>query len=175
MKLPKDEFIAGVRETGKLSDVTFNALLEAIAKRANKKIIITVDAFSSKRSLAQNKLWWKYCTIVGFETGYSKEEMNEKLKKIFLAETVYDARFKGTNKYSYFILENESYVDIKTAAIHDEDELEEIEKGVVYKSTKDLSKIEFMELIDEIIPYVYEKYKVKLVRPDESIDLDFDR
>jgi hypothetical protein len=32
-----------------------------------------------------------------------------------------------------------------------------------------------MELIDEIIPYVYEKYKVKLVRPDESIDLDFDR
>lgn len=37
-----------------------------------------------KRSSAQNRLWWRYMTILGRELGYTSEEMHEAVKLKFL-------------------------------------------------------------------------------------------
>lgn len=38
-----------------------------------------------KRSSAQNRLWWRYMTILGRELGYTPEEIHDSVKVKFLA------------------------------------------------------------------------------------------
>lgn len=40
---------------------------------------------SKRRSSAQNRLWWRYMTILGRELGYTAEEMHDAVKVKFLA------------------------------------------------------------------------------------------
>lgn len=39
---------------------------------------------TKRRSSAQNRLWWRYMTILGRELGYTAEEMHDAIKLKFL-------------------------------------------------------------------------------------------
>jgi hypothetical protein len=48
-----------------------------------KNLIITISD-RSRRSDKQNNLWWEYMTILSKHTGFTKEEMHEVAKFMFL-------------------------------------------------------------------------------------------
>lgn len=44
--------------------------------------------YVKSRSLSQNAIYWKWCTIAGQELGYSKDEMDAVFKEKFLAPKI---------------------------------------------------------------------------------------
>lgn len=61
---------------------------ELIAKELlhfeGKRIEITIEKVSSRRSKQQNRLWWLYIKIISDEIGYNKDELHEIAKFKFL-------------------------------------------------------------------------------------------
>ena len=56
-----------------------------LAKNSNKRAVLKVKKWYPNRSLAENNYYWAcIVTILADEFGYSKEEMHESLKSIFL-------------------------------------------------------------------------------------------
>jgi len=57
-----------------------------------KRIEITIQKLSSKRSTQQNRLWWLYMGILSKELGFTKEEIHEICKFKFLKKEKVDER-----------------------------------------------------------------------------------
>ena len=100
---------------------------------------VVVEVRSPNRSKDQNALYWKNLQVLGDAQGYTKDEMNSLLKKSITESGKLKMMYmKGTPKM-------------------------QVE---VYKSTKDLTKKEFMILMD----YVYQiggLLQVKMIQPDD--------
>src|SRR4051794_28060168 len=62
-------------------DSLINRLLQAPLDRTWE---IVIRPFKSSRSLAQNRLYWKWLTILANETGHDSEELHEYFKRRFL-------------------------------------------------------------------------------------------
>jgi len=53
----------------------------------DKEIVIRIREKRDARSMEQNSLWWVWCSILGYELGYLKDEMATILKYKFLQRT----------------------------------------------------------------------------------------
>lgn len=63
---------------------------DAIRKLSvDKPLRITIERYKPKRSLAQNRLYWKWMEVLGIHFGYSREEMHEELARLFIGEREY--------------------------------------------------------------------------------------
>lgn len=69
---------------GKLQRNVGQQIAADLSHWEGKRVEITIQKLSSKRSLQQNRLWWLYVTILSKELGYNKEELHEVLKFKFL-------------------------------------------------------------------------------------------
>lgn len=49
-----------------------------------KKWDVTIEPHKAKRSLPQNSLLWDWYTIIGNELGYTKDEVHDLLREMFL-------------------------------------------------------------------------------------------
>ena len=100
---------------------------------------VVVEVRSPNRSKDQNALYWKNLQVLGDAQGYTKDEMNSLLKKSITES--------GKLKMMYLKWTTKMQVE-------------------VYKSTKDLTKKEFMILMD----YIYQiggLLQVKMIQPDD--------
>jgi hypothetical protein len=61
---------------------------------------ITVKPYEKKRNNGQNALYWKLCTLIGSEIGYSKDEMDTILTRKFLAPSIVEYEGMTIEKYS---------------------------------------------------------------------------
>src|SRR4051794_40017933 len=62
-------------------DSLINRLLQAPLDRTWE---IVICPFKSSRSLAHNRLYWKWLTVLAGETGHDSEELHEHFKREFL-------------------------------------------------------------------------------------------
>lgn len=60
---------------------TFNRYLKTIE---DEKVLITIEPLKGKRTLAQNRYYWTYLTLVADETGNSVDDLHEWAKRKFL-------------------------------------------------------------------------------------------
>ena len=142
----KETIISSVRD-GKLSKQAKDCLVAQINRCEGGRVMIEVSKFSSRRSLPQNSYFHLLMTIF-------KDALND-LGNDFDMETV-----KELCKAKFLLIDlvNESNGEIY---------------GKRTKSTTELSKVEFMELIDAIVAWGSE-LGIRLPLPNEPIQMDFE-
>lgn len=69
---------------GKLQLNVREKIANEITHFNGKRVEVRIRKLRSKRSGAQNRLWWVYMTILSNELGYSKDEIHELCKFKFL-------------------------------------------------------------------------------------------
>ena len=79
----KSEYYSDVKE-GQLQNNVRNQIKQALPRFEGKRVVITIDKVKSKRTAAQNRLWWMYIGILSDHLGYHKDEMHEICKFKFL-------------------------------------------------------------------------------------------
>jgi len=82
--MKKGVFNAAV-EDGKIKYLDRVKLLDFI-KTMNGKITIIVSEYKKIRSNDQNRLWWFLMTWAGDELGYTKEEMHDTFRAMFITD-----------------------------------------------------------------------------------------
>jgi len=79
----KQEYISTVKE-GKLQMNVSKMIAHILSKFEGKRVIITIEKLSSKRSSQQNRLLHMHIGILAKEFGFTLEEMKSALKTKFL-------------------------------------------------------------------------------------------
>lgn len=105
-----------------------------------KKVEITIQKLSAKRSDQQNRLWWLYMNILSKELGFTKDEIHD------------------ICKFKFLKMEK---VDEKSGEIFE-----------YLGSTAKLNKMEFADLINELIRWVAETFSIILPLPNEQRDIE---
>lgn len=88
----KFNYYSSVSEEGKLQKNVSEKIAEDLKFFKGKRVEIEIKKLSSKRTSRQNRLWWLYMTILGNETGYSKDEMHQICKFKFLKREKVDEK-----------------------------------------------------------------------------------
>jgi hypothetical protein len=104
-----------------------------------KRVEITIQKLSAKRSDQQNRLWWLYMGILSKELGFTKEEIHDICKFKFLKR---------------------EKVDEKSGEIFE-----------YLGSTTQLNKMEFADMVSELIRWVSETFDIVLPLPDEQMEI----
>lgn len=81
--MAKLEYYSDVKD-GNLQNNIRNLIKKELPRFEGKRVVITIDKVKSKRSAAQNRLWWLYIGILSDGLGYHKDEMHEICKFKFL-------------------------------------------------------------------------------------------
>lgn len=71
-------------ENGKINPSVAKQITGHLSKMKVERIVITIDEWKSKRSLAQNRLYHKWVGEIADQTGADREAMHEYLKRRFL-------------------------------------------------------------------------------------------
>lgn len=107
----------------------------------DKQWEVVIRPYRRDRSKAQNRIMWKWLTIIGNDLGYGKEEMHEDFKRRFLVPIM--------------IRDDEQFAAMWTA-VSDADN-EELYQGVVkLLSTTVLNTAQFAEYLTDIERAAYE-------------------
>lgn len=104
-----------------------------------KRVEITIQKLSAKRSDRQNRLWWLYMGILSKELGFTKEEIHDICKFKFLKR---------------------EKVDEKSGEIFE-----------YLGSTTQLNKMEFADMVSELIRWVSETFDIVLPLPNEQMEI----
>lgn len=104
-----------------------------------KRVEITIQKLSAKRSDQQNRLWWLYMGILSKELGFTKEEIHDICKFKFLKR---------------------EKVDEKSGEIFE-----------YLGSTTQLNKMEFADMVSELIRWVSETFDIVLPLPNEQMEI----
>ena len=104
-----------------------------------KRVEITIQKLSAKRSDQQNRLWWLYMGILSKELGFTKEEIHDICKFKFLKR---------------------EKVDEKSGEIFE-----------YLGSTTQLNKMEFADIVSELIRWVSETFDIVLPLPNEQMEI----
>lgn len=89
MSTAKLEYYSDVKE-GNLQNNIRNLIKKELPRFEGKRVTITIQKVKSKRTAAQNRLWWLYIGILSDELGYHKDEMHEICKFKFLKKEKVD-------------------------------------------------------------------------------------
>lgn len=82
--MPKVELYSNVDDEAQLQMNVRLAIKRELGRFIGKRVVITIDKVKSKRTAAQNRLWWLYIGILSDGLGYHKDEMHEICKFKFL-------------------------------------------------------------------------------------------
>jgi len=106
---------------------------------------IKITPFKNRRSLAQNKLLWKWLEILGKEKGYTKDEMHIECKIKYFGAREIVALFRTADKLFFEMLfkEKGKIIDEKEEGL-----LTKFKILIPEGSTSDLSIIEMVNYLD---------------------------
>ncbi len=143
------DFISVIKDDRLQPSVT-KGILKIIEGNNGKRFKITIEPFSSKRSLPQNNyihllfsIFTDSLNLLGNE--FSMATVKELCK----------------TKFPFY----EDVVDVSTGEII----------GQERKGTRDLTKLEMSVFIDKIIQWAAETFHIRLPYPNENFELDFDK
>lgn len=74
--------------------------IQALHFNNESPIEITIKPYKKNRSLEQNALYWKWCAIIGNETGYSKDDMHWFFMNTFLEPELIEINGKVIERLS---------------------------------------------------------------------------
>ena len=143
--MAKEVYISTVTK-GKINGVTSEKIKQQISLHEGKKIIITIERMSKKRSLAQNNfihlLFTIFATSFNETTGndFSMQKIKDWMKKMFLTEPL---------------------VDEATGEII----------GEYVKHTADLKTVEMMDFLNKVVRYAQDEWNIRLPLPNEQQEI----
>lgn len=79
-------FYGRVNADGVLEGIPKKKLTNELLQFKGKGVELIIKRRKRSRTHQQNKLYWVYCTIIGDELGYTKDEIHSILKYKFLKE-----------------------------------------------------------------------------------------
>jgi len=142
----KDEFFTTVKG-GKLKPTTTKAILAVLPKYEDKKVKVTIEQLSSKRSAEQNRYIHLLFTIF-------KDALNE------LGNDYRMERVKEICKFK-FALKDE--VNEQTGEVI----------GKYIQKTSDMTKMEMCTFVDNVIMWAADNFHIVLPLPGENIKMSF--
>lgn len=73
------------KKDGKL-DLNVQSWSRYVEEIKNGSYVMEIKAYRKKRTMAQNRWYWKVMEIIGDELGYEREELHETFKATYLGE-----------------------------------------------------------------------------------------
>lgn len=140
----KKSLLTGAVKDGQLKWDDINAVLIALQTYESKRVKVSIERDSKKRSYLQNSYYWGipvemiYATFRGFGEEYQRGEIHEMLKAKFLSRDIIDKR-SGEVIGSYA------------------------------RSSAELSTIEFMDYVKAIQRWFVKKFGINIPDPNEEL------
>src|ERR1035438_1609739 len=143
--MAKESFIGGVNDSGKLAVITSKLIGAEIARHKGKRVLITVERFSSKRSLPQNS--FMHLVLQMFTDELNKITGND-MRMSELKEMM-------KRKFAMIDVINENTGEII---------------GERIKGTSEMSKMELMQFLDNVILYAQDMFGIVLPKEDSQLE-----
>jgi len=146
--MPKEVFISTVKNNRLQPSVT-QGILKVLEGHEGGKVIITVEKLSTKRSLSQNNYLHLLFTIF-------KDALNELGNDFTMLKVKELCKFK-------FALKDEINEDTGECI------------GQYIQHTSDMTKMEMVAFVENIIRWAADSFHIELPYPGEELELNFER
>lgn len=114
------------------SEVVKNCISALTQVNTDKPMIVTIKEYKKNRSNSQNNLYWEWLTIISKDTGFTKEELHDRLRLQFLGTTEREVNYKIDGKVQKVTLkEIKSTTELNTKEFTDYLEKIEATAGIM--------------------------------------------